>query len=194
MLFRSNNRKFFSSLGLFLEKFPSKVYNLEVLDIFLEIGKETFQYNDDKETSFHGNFVNTILLNEKIFSKFSDENQKKLWEGVHKFFTSDYLQMKDSFNMSKICLLLKFYDGGRYEKYCCEKHAGLFKPNYINLSAENTNNQEIMVPNMNIKISKLFETIQLYMNSLSSDSETSNLFKLLTLDLSPCLQLKIIQV
>ena len=193
-LYDANNRKFFSCLGLFLEKFPPKVFTFEILDIFLEIGKETFQYNDDKETSFHDNFVNMILLNEKIFSKFSDENQKKLWEGVHKFFTSDYLQMKDSFNMSKICLLLKFYDGGRYEKYCCEKHAGLFKLNNKNLSSGEIKDQEIMVPNMNNKISKLFETIQLYMNYLSIDSDTSNLFKLLSLDLSPCLQIKIIQV
>ena len=104
----ANHRKFFSCLGLFLEKFPSSVYTNNILNIFLQIGKEVFQYNDDKDSSFYDNFINMILLNEKIFSKFTDEIQQKLWAGVHEFFTSDYLQMKDSISMSKICILLRF--------------------------------------------------------------------------------------
>ena len=60
-----------------------------------------------------------VLLNEKIFSKFSEENRLKLWDNMNKFFTSDYSQLKDSLNMSKICLLLRFYDKDRYIKYCC---------------------------------------------------------------------------
>ena len=196
-LYDANSRKFFSSLGLFLEKFPRRVYTQNILNIFLEIGKEAFQ-SDNKDTSFHDNFVNMILLNEKIFSKFTDETQQKLWGGVHNFFISDYLQMKDSISMSKICLLLRFYDSKRYDKFCCKSHADLFMPSNINENEEenkiNTYKPSIMKPEMKTKINKLFETIQLYMDNIPNDPDNINLFKLLSLDLSPCLQTKIIQV
>ena len=182
----ANARKFFSSLGLFLEKFPSNVFTGNILDIFLAIGKESFLSIDNKggET-----FVNMILLNEKIFSKFSKENQLKLWERVYEFFTSDYSQMRDSLNMTKICVLLRFYDENRYEEFCCLKHANLFKSDKdINYKPK------IMNPEMNTKIEKVFNIIQLYIEKFYQEEETNNLFKLLSLDLSPCLQKKIIQV
>ena len=182
----ANNSKFFSHLGLFLEKLPSKIFTKTILNIFNDIGKETFQYTDDKY-KFSYTFINMVLLNEKIFSKFSEENQLKLWDDINKFFTSDYSQLKDSLNMSKICLLLRFYDKDRYNKYCCKKHANLFK-----LSDDDNDIINVMDPDMNIKVGKLFETIQLYVNNLSNESDTINLFKLLSLDLSPCLQKKII--
>ena len=124
-----------------------------------------------------------ILLNEKIFSKFSEENQLILWGDIYKFFTSDYSQLKDSLTMSKICLLLRFYDKDRYTKYCCKRHANLF-------DEETSNN--ILEPDMNIKVGKLFEIIQLFVDNLSHENETANLFKLLSLDISPCLQKKVI--
>ena len=182
----ANNSNFFSHLGLFLEKFPSKIFTNTILNIFYEIGKETFQYIDDKN-KFTYTFINMVLLNEKIFSKFSEENQLKLWDDINKFFTSDYSQLKDSLNMSKICLLLRFYDKDRYNKYCCKKHENLFK-----LNKEDDNISNIMNPDMNTKVGKLFETIQLYVNNLSNEVDTVNLFKLLSLDLSPCLQKKIV--
>ena len=195
-LFDANHRKFFSSLGLFLEKFPRNIFTTKILNILLDIGKEAFQYNDNKDTSFHDNFVNMILLNEKIFSKFTDETQQKLWEGVHKFITSDYMQKKDSISMSKICLLLRFYDSKRYDKFCCKRHAELFMPSDMgeNENEKNDYKPSIMKPEMKTKVNKLFETIQLYMDTLPNDPDNINLFKLLSLDLSPCLQTKIIQV
>ena len=186
-LISANNSNFFSHLGLFLEKIPSKIFTKTILNIFYDIGKETFQYADDKK-KFSYTFVNMVLLNEKIFSKFSEENQLKLWDDMNKFFTSDYSQLKESLHMSKICLLLRFYDKDRYIKYCCRKHSNLFK------GCEEENNCNIMNPDMNTKIGKLFDTIQLYVNKLSGEPDTINLFKLLSLDLSPCLQKKIIMV
>jgi hypothetical protein len=49
-----------------------------------------------------------------------------------------------------------------------------------------------MKPDMNTKINKLFETIQLYLEKFNNEEDNVNLFKLLCLDLSPCLQIKII--
>ena len=180
----ANKTKFFSHLGLFLEKFPSKMFNNRIRNIFYELGKESFQFSDEK-SNFSHTFINMILLNEKIFSKFSEENQLNLWDDIHKFFTSDYSQLKDSLNMSKICLLLRFYDKDRYSKYCCKRHAELF---------DDASPDNILNPDMDKKVGKLFEIIQLFVDNLSTEPETANLFKLLSLDLSPCLQKKIITV
>ena len=182
-LMLANNTKFFSHLGLFLEKFPSKIYSNRIRNLFYELGKESFQYSEEKNNNFSFTFINMILLNEKIFSKFSEENQLILWGDIYKFFTSDYSQLKDSLSMSKICLLLRFYDKDRYTKYCCKRHANLFD--------EETSNS-ILEPDMNIKVGKLFEIIQLFVDNLSNENETANLFKLLSLDISPCLQKKVI--
>jgi hypothetical protein len=137
-----------------------------------------------------------ILLNEKIFSKFNEENQRKLWENVYQFFTSDYSQMKDSLNISKICLLLRFYDEKRYNEYCCNAHAQMFSKQKNNSNLlEKEDKIPIMNPEMSDKVDKLFDTIQIYINKLPiDDNETINLYKLLALDISPCLQKKIIQV
>ena len=190
-LVEANKNKFFSSLGLFFEKYPSNIYTNKILEIFLKIGKETFQLSDDKSSC--DNFVNMILLNEKIFSKFSPENQSKLWEEVYQFFVSDYSQMRESLNISKICLLLRFYDEKKYEEYCCKRHHDLFQ-----IKSDKNNNEKIcelkiMNPEMNYKIDKLFDIIQLYIKEYYKEKEIVNLYKLLSLDLSPCLQKKIIQ-
>ena len=190
-LLEANKNKFFSSLGLFFEKYPSNVYTHKILDIFLKIGKETFQLSDDKSSC--DNFVNMVLLNEKIFSKFSPENQSKLWEGVHQFFVSDYSQMRESLNISKICLLLRFYDKKKYEEYCCKRHHDLLQIKSDKDKTEKVSELKIMNPEMNYKIDKLFDIIQLYIKQYYKEKEIVNLYKLLSLDLSPCLQKKIIQ-
>jgi len=189
-LYDANKSKFFSSLGLFLEKFPSNIYTEKVLDVLVDIGKEIFKTEFDYSTSSIDNYINMILLNERIFSKFTEENQRKLWDRVCQFFTSDYSQMKDSLNIAKICLLLRFYDEKRYDEYCCSNHAKMFSKGK---STEKDDKIKIMNPEMNIKVDKLFDTIQIYINKLETD-ETINLYKFLSLDISPCLQNKIIQV
>ena len=182
------NKNIFSKLGLFLEKFPSNVFTEKVLDILLEIGREAFQFSFENIQLNNENFLSMILLNEKIFSKFNTQNQLKLLETLYQFFTSDYSQMRDSLNLSKICLLLRYYDETKYREYCCTYHANLFKPN----NNINKKDLSIMNPEMNEKTGKLFDIIQLYIDKLDPDEEEINLFKLLSLDLSPCLQKKII--
>ena len=183
----ANKNNFFSNLGLFLERFPSTIFNQKLLSILIEIGKETFQNNDNQNEKKKFNYINTILLNEKIFSKFNCEDQFKLWDELYKFFTSDYSKLKESLNMSKICFLLRFYDENRYNEYCCQYHSNIFK-NKQKSSQKNAKNQRR--PELNIKIRKLFEIIQMYINKFEQDEIV--LYKLLLLDLSPCLQIKII--
>ena len=52
-----------------------------------------------------------------------------------------------------------------------------------------------MNPDLNAKTGKLFEIIQLYLDKLSHEDEDDiNLFKLICLDFSPCIQKKIISI
>ena len=121
-------------------------------------------------------------------------NQVTLWDEVNNFFFSDDSQLNDSLNINKICILLRFYDENRYNEHCCKKHANVIKLKTNAEEKSNKNMKNIMNPEMNIKTEKLFETIQLYINKSEDKDDTVNLYKLLLLDLSPCLQIKTIQV
>ena len=185
--------KFFSSLSLFIEKFPSNLFTPKILEILLEIGKEAFRNSDKFSRS--NNYINLILLNEKIISKYNVENQLNLWKNIYSFFTSDDTQMKDLFNIKKISLLLRLFDEKRYKEYCCKKHAEIFKDNN-NDDDGDTNNYDlpIMEPEMNVRLNELFKIIHIYIDKFCDEEQTINFFQLLSLDLSPCLQKKIILV
>ena len=180
-----NRSKFFSSLSIFIEKFPSDLFTPKILEILLEIGKETFRTVEKFRIE---NYINLILLNEKIISKYTIENQLILWKNIYSFFTSDDTQIKDLFNIRKICLFLRLYDEKRYNEYCCKKHADLFRAD------EEDYDMGIMEPEMDVRLDELFKIIQIYIDKLCDDEQTANLFQLLSLDLSPCLQKKIIGI
>ena len=187
-----NKNKFFSCLGLFLEKFSSNIFTEQILNILLEICGETFRYKENYNPKINNEsdlykykFINIIIFNRKIISKFSHENQLKIWEGIYDFLKKDTSQVKDALDIPKIIILLRFYDTNRYEKYCCKKHASLFGC---------VDDNEIMKPEINSRIGKLFEIIQLYIDKVEPEKEQFNLYKILSLDLSPCLIQKVIQI
>ena len=192
---------FFSCLSLFMEKIPSKFYNLSILQSIIglinlpleNISKENMldSFIDINEnTGFtSNNFINLILLNEQIITKFTPRAQMELWDGVYEVFKRDLNKVSKTLSTPKLCLLIRFYDEKRYEKYCCHKHASLFNNENID---ENKNN--IMEPEMNYKVGKLFEIIQLYIDEVNEQNQVEDIFKLLSLDLSPCLQKKIINL
>ena len=188
-----NNNKFFSCLGLFLEKFPSNIFTEQILNKLLEICRETFRYKaisneqkiNNKSDLCKYRFISIIMFNIKIISKFSHENQLKIWEGIYNFFKKDTNHIKDALDIPKIIILLRFYDKSKYEKFCCKKHSSLFDCNDDN---------EIMKPEMNSRIGKLFDIIQLYIDIIEPEKDDFNLYKILSLDLSPCLIKKVIQI
>ena len=187
-----NKSKFFSSLSLFIERFPPHLFTPKILQILLDIGKEIF-LNIDKCNLKGDNYINIILLNEKIISKYNAEIQIMLWKNILSFFTSDATQIKEFLDIKKICLLLRLFDEQRYNKYCCKKHHEIFKDN----NDEDSKYEEdinIIEPNMDDRLKDLFQIIQLYVDELCDEEQTINLLQLLSLDLSPCLQKKIIQV
>ena len=189
-----NNNYFFSSLGLFFEKFPSEIFTQRILYTFLEICEETFRYkgeeNSNKKLNIESPFINyrfisIIIFNKNIISKFSYENQLKIWDGIYNFFKKDNNLVKNALDIPKIINLLRYYDRNRFEKYCCKRHASLFGCN---------NEYEIINPEMNSRIGKLIDIIQLYIDKIDPEKEQINLYKALSLDLSSCLLKKIIQI
>ena len=50
------NKTFFSKLGLFFEKFPSWIFTINVLNLLLEICRETFRYRTNDPQSISDNF------------------------------------------------------------------------------------------------------------------------------------------
>ena len=186
---------FFSCLSLFLEKLPSKFYTSNILQSIMSLinlpldNPHYSELLNNDENMNSNNFINLILLNEQIITKFNSKAQIELWDGVYEIFKKDPMKVKKTLNTPKICLLLRNYDEKRYEKFCCYSHASLFNNGNI---YENRNN--IMNPEMNIKVGKLFEIIQIYIDMDNEGNQVEDIFKLLSLDLSPCLQKKIINL
>ena len=193
---------FFSCLSIFMEKIPSKFYSLSVLQSIIVLinlpfsskNEEIKSLDNKKETIDNSNvksnnFINLILLNERIITKFTPKAQIDLWEGVYDIFKKDLVKLQETLSTPKICLLLRFYDEKRYEQFCCYKHACLFNNGNI---SENKSN--IMYPEMNIKVGTLFQIIQLYIDKITEGNQVEDIYKLLSLDLSPCLQKKIINL
>ena len=173
------NIKFFKILCLFIEKYPNNVFTEKILNDFFEIGKNIFARMEKNFESLCANYFNHILLNEKILSKFSESLQVIFWNNMYKFCESDKSQIELLININRLCLILRFYDKNKYTEMCCEEHLNAFKEDFIG-------NQKIMNPPMNIKLSYLNDIMNLIILELEPKNAV-NIFKLLILDLSPCL-------
>ena len=175
--------KFFQILSLFIERYPKHLFNEKTLEYFWEIGRCIFP---SKFEILNSNYFKHILLNEKILSKYSEDLQVKFWNNLLLFTQSDKYQVSSYINMNKICLILRFYDKNKYTEMCCEKHLSMIKDEYIG-------SKTIMNPTMAKKLSYLENILTAIINSQEPKNACS-LFKLLTLDLSPCLNLFIINI
>ena len=81
--------------------------------------------------------------------------------------------------MNSISLLLRFYDRKRYNEMCCKEHLDVFKDEYMK-------NKKIMNPPLNKKLSYMKDVLDVIIYC-QEPKNSFYLFKLLTLDLSPCL-------
>ena len=187
--FRKNNIesttycKFFKVLCIFLEKYPNSLYTEKILDSFANIGKTMFRNNSE---ALCKTFFKHILLNEKILSKYNSNLQIKFWNYIKLFCESDSSQIEKFINMNIISLLLRFYDRNKYKEMCCKEHLEMFKEEYIK-------NKTIMDPPLNKKLSYITDVLKVIIYS-QEPKNCFYLFKLLTLDLSPCLTKFIINI
>ena len=178
--------KFFKILCLFFEKYPDYIFTEKILNIFFEIGKNIFASVEKNFESLVANYFNHILLNEKILSKFDENLQVIFWKNMYKFCESDKSQIEILININRLCLILRFYDKNKYIEMCCEEHLNVFKDEFIGC-------KKVMNPPMNVKLSQLNDIMDLII--LEQDPKNAvGLFKLLTLDLSPCLKKFILNI
>ena len=166
----------FQILSLFIEKYPKYLFTEKILENFENIGKTIFSNNDEVLCS---SYFEHIFLNEKILSKYSENLQIKFWQQVLLFCQSDKDQIETFMNINRICLILRFYDKNKYSEMCCEKHLSQLKEEYIG-------NKTVMNPTMEKKLANLEKLLNLVIES-QDPLNVISLFKLLTLDLSPCL-------
>ena len=173
--------KIFQILSLFIEKYPRKYFTDDILRAFIDIGIAIFSTENLCPTYFK-----YILLNEKIITKYNEKLQISFWEKLMLFCRADKTQMEKFFQMNRLCLILRYYDRNKYNEMCCKKHLFEIKGEYIGCG-------RIMNPSMN----KILLGIKSIMEMIISGTEPKNaicLFKLLTLDLSPCLTQFIINI
>ena len=171
-----NKSKLFKILSMFMEKYPKKVYTENILNALFSLGKTLFINNLESECT---NYFNYILLNEKILSKYNENLQSNFWNKFYLFCQSDITQVQAFLNINRLCLILRFYDRNKYQEMCCQEHLDIIKTEYIG-------SKKVMNPTMNTKLSQLKDIMNLIIDSSESNNALS-FFKLLTLDLSPCL-------
>ena len=202
----NSSSSFLWNLSLFLEKFPRNIYTEKIMNIFIDIEKEINIIDSNDIKSNNEYYINYILLNENIFSKFAEENQNKFWKRFFELFREDLTKLENYINISRICQILRIYDAKRNEQFCCSFHANLIMKENEKRKKELNGNIMIMKPKMEKKVENFFNVVQLYIdkliniktkennNIINSGKKITNLYQLLCLDLSPCLQKKIIQV
>ena len=168
--------KFFKILCLFVEKYPNNLFTEKILDSLANIGKTMVINNSE---SLCKTYFKYILLNEKILSKYSSNVQIKFWNYIKLFCESDKTQIEKLINMNNISLLLRFYDRKKYYEMCCKEHLAIFKDKY-------SKNKKVMDPPMHKKLSYMKEVLDVIIYT-QEPKNSFHLFKLLSLDLSPCL-------
>ena len=171
---------FIEILSLFMEYISPELYNLNIM-------KQLYNFvNIFEGKNLQNDFINDILLNEKLFYSFNLETQEQL---INELIKNNY----KAISIEKICLLLKYYDEKKNNEFCCDYHCKAFITN-DNFSVK------IMNPPFNIISKKQFELIEKIIN----DKESFNtnlyinkymvLFKMLSLDISPCFTKRIVQL
>ena len=171
----AKDSKFFDILFIFFEKYNYQIFTKKIMNAFFEIGKIMFQNNLD----LTANYFKHILLNEKILSKYDKNLQMKFWTQMLLFCQSDSQQLENIIKMNRICLILRYYDKKKFKLMCCEKHLNFFKKEFNNECG-------LMEPSMSTKLADIWRIIDLIINS-QEPKWVLSLFKLLLLDLSPCL-------
>ena len=176
--------EFFKIFALFLEKYPESVFTSKILTAFFELGACMFKSNMDKLTS---NYFEHILLNEKILSKYNENLQIEFWKRIIKFFESDSTQIDTIVNMKRLSLILRFYDRNKYTEMCCSEHLNIVKDEFKGVST-------IMNPPMPKKLAHFENFMNVIIKNADCLSDLISLFKILTLDLSPCLTKFILKI
>ena len=205
---------FFKNLSYFLEQMPYKFFNDELAENFKAI--LGFFNGDNNLEKFNNQFHDYILLNEKIFLKFNENNQQNILNQIYTNATRKNVKI----DIIKIIKIMLNYDKDRMYKFCCKEHSNYFNENYVIMNPELSTRLKPIMKLLEIMFEKIFKyNIDIYKENITSNINSANmtkkkmsttnilkfedydtyndnnfhlLFYLLTFDISPCLQKSII--
>ena len=197
-----NNYYFFSSLSIFLEKIDDKFFSSDIVECLVNMSiKLLEQLSDDNFKEIDQNFQSYILFDEKLLFKYKSQDQKKILDQIRTVLNLYFLKKTDFVNIDiiKIINIMLYYDKEHYTKYCCKKHSEYFN--------DSNKVKEIMEPELSKTIQTLEYILKLIFKKYSDEpirdikiglsktgKEILNLFGVLTLGVSPCLQKGIIKL
>ena len=178
-----NDSNFFQLLSLFIEKIPNYILNEDVIDEFDNIGKTILKHN---VKGFSSNFFNDILINEAIIFKFKSELHSKIWNIILHYCLTGKEKIESFITMKKICIFLRYYDRNRYKEICCSYHLNMYKKEFIG-------NIKVMEPTLNERLICIKKILHIIIKNQNPEKLIS-LYRLLMLDLSPCLKKLILNI
>ena len=129
-----SNSKFFEILCLFLQnlyitpidKTKSEIFTSRINNSFLDLGAYLI-YNSKKFPNQCKSYLNNILLNLKIITKFSLSEQFKIFEFIEKYLNSQNdINIQNLFDYENLLSIIGYYNE-HYQNYlCCEEHQKLY--------------------------------------------------------------------
>ena len=191
------NSQFFFYLSYFLERIPENLYGDELCQNLKSISIVFLAFKDDTNYQLSSQqFLEYVLLNEKILFKFPFEQQKEIIKQIIDLINvSSKSELLIEINIITMINILLYYDSKKYNKYCCKKHADYFKDG---------EEKGVISPELNELIGPVIdlikEIIERYLIQFKKsiqqikDYNLSTLFDLLAFDISPCLQKAILNL
>ena len=200
---------FFFNLSFFLEKIPDSFFNSELAGSIINLSQILLSFmSQDNFIELNQQYQKYILFNLKLLIKFKYPEQKQIIEQIKSVLTMVCKNNKEenlSVDIMKIINIILYYDKEKYTKFCCKNHS-----EYFNTKSE------IMSPELFEIIKHLEEILKLFFKKynheatlLLKDNKESkdktieltksgydliNLFEVLTMGPSPCVQKSIIKL
>ena len=175
--------EFFSFLNVMLSHFSNEFFTQDLLNSITSFATKM----SDCQISC-SDYVN-LLISPKILQKFEISEQILLWEKLFKYEKESQLCVLNSLTMEQMCYWLKYYDCVEFSEYCCQKHKDYFIHNNTDVSISP---QVMSVPLMK-RINHLMDFLNFYFTNSDPLNNDVNLFlSMLTLEISPCLQIAIL--
>ena len=191
------NSQFFFYLSYFLERIPENLYGEELCRNLKSISIVFLAFKDDSNYRLLSQqFLEYVLLNEKILFKFPFKQQKAIIKQIIDLINvNSKSELSIEINIITIINILLYYDAKKYNKYCCKNHSEYFKdgeekgvisPELDDLIGPVIDLIKEMIERYLIQFKKSAQQIK--------DYNLSTLFDLLAFDISPCLQKAILNL